>query len=241
MGTQDVLDAYGIPVIPDPADAAGRKRRSITDAALAEFLAEGYSAASMDAITQRSGVSKATIYKHFGSKERLFLAVVGGVLAQSYADAEPADAALADIGHEAGAGSDSGTGTGTGTGTGRLRVALVRFTTDWARVLLRPDIMALRRLVIGEIDRFPQLGQLWYRVTYDRCNRPLVDALAALHDRGVLDVPDPELAARQLLATTVGVPQLVHTFAPGTEPDEDELARVAGSGVDLFLAGYGRK
>ncbi|MFD0372602.1 hypothetical protein [Streptomyces sp. NPDC127114] len=41
-------------------------------------------------------------------------------------------------------------------------------------------------------------------------------------------------------STTVGVPQLVHTFAPGTEPDEDELARVAGSGLDLFLAGYAR-
>ncbi|MFF6774272.1 TetR/AcrR family transcriptional regulator [Streptomyces sp. NPDC012637] len=236
MGTQDVLDAYGIPVIPDPADAAARKRRSITDAALAEFLAEGYSAASMDAITQRSGVSKATIYKHFGSKERLFLAVVGNVLAQTYADAGPADSALADIGTAA----DTGPETGFDTVSARLRAALVRVTTDWARVLLRPDIMALRRLVIGEIDRFPQLGQLWYRVTYDRCNRPLVEALTMLHARGVLDVPDPELAVRQLVATTVGVPQLVHTFAPGTEPDEDELARVTGSGVDLFLAGYGR-
>lgn len=213
-----VLDAYGIPVLPDPASAAARKRRAIIDAALTEFLAEGYSAASMDAITQRSGVSKATIYKHFGSKERLFLAVIGGVLPRTYAGVEPAGAGLADAPD--------------------LRAALVRLTTDWARTLLRPDIMALRRLVIGEIDRFPQLGQLWYRVTYDMYNGPLIEAVTALHARGALHAPDPDLAVQQLVATTVGVPQLVHTFAPDTEVDEAELTRQITAGVDLFLAGY---
>ncbi|MFF9476418.1 TetR/AcrR family transcriptional regulator [Streptomyces roseolus] len=217
--TEDVLAAYGIPVIPDPADAASRKRRAILDAALAEFLAEGYAAASMDAITARSGVSKATIYKHFGSKERLFLAVVGGVLPKTYADLEPADSALA-------AAPD-------------LRAALVRLTTDWARILLRPDIMSLRRLVIGEIDRFPQLGRLWCRVSHDTNNGPLVEAVTELDARGVLDVPDPELAVRQLVAATVGVPRLVRTFSPEAEIDDAELERTIGSGVDLFLARYG--
>ncbi|MFE1380225.1 TetR/AcrR family transcriptional regulator [Streptomyces sp. NPDC058740] len=212
-----VLDEYGIPVIPDPASAAARKRRAMIDAALTEFLAEGYSAASMEAITQRSGVSKATIYKHFGSKERLFLAVVGGVLPQTYAGVEPAGP-LADAPD--------------------LRAALVRLTVDWARALLRPDIMALRRLVIGEIDRFPQLGQLWYRVTYDMYNGPLIEAVTALDARGTLDAPDPQLAVQQLVAATVGVPQLVHTFAPGTAVDEAELSRQIESGVDLFLARY---
>lgn len=215
---KDVLAAHGIPVLPDPASAAARKRRAMIDAALAEFLAEGYSAASMEAITQRSGVSKATVYKHFGSKERLFLAVVGGVLPQTYAGVEPAGANLADAPD--------------------LRAALVRLTCDWARALLRPDIMALRRLVIGEIDRFPQLGQLWYRVTYDMYNGPLIEAVTALDARGTLDAPDPELAVQQLVAATVGVPQLVHTFAPGTAVDDAELTRQITSGVDLFLARY---
>ncbi|MFF5975450.1 TetR/AcrR family transcriptional regulator [Streptomyces sp. NPDC012769] len=212
-------DEYGIPVIPEPVDAASRKRQAIIDAALTEFLAEGYSAASMDAITQRSGVSKATIYKHFGSKERLFLAVIGGVLPKTYADLEPSNSTLADAPD--------------------LRAALVRLTTDWARILLRPDIMSLRRLVIGEIDRFPQLGQLWYRVSYDMNNGPLVEAFTELHARGALHVPDPKLAVQQLVAATVGVPQLVRTFSPEAEIDEAELARMITSGVDLFLAGYG--
>ncbi|MFD4374041.1 TetR/AcrR family transcriptional regulator [Streptomyces sp. NPDC058486] len=216
--SNDVLDEYGIPVIPDPADAASRKRQAIIDAALTEFLAEGYSAASMDAITARSGVSKATIYKHFGSKERLFLAVIGGVLPKTYADLEPTNSTIA-------AAPD-------------LRSALVKLTTDWARILLRPDIMSLRRLVIGEIDRFPQLGQLWYRVSYDMNNGPLIEAFTELDARGDLDVPDPRLAVQQLVAATVGVPQLVRTFSPEAEIGEDELERVISSGVDLFLARY---
>ncbi|MGW4703970.1 TetR/AcrR family transcriptional regulator [Streptomyces sp. NPDC004285] len=216
----DAVDAYGIPIIPDPADAASRKRRAIIDAALAEFLAEGYSAASMDAITRGSGVSKATIYKHFGSKERLFLAVIGGVLPQTYADLEPANSTIADAPD--------------------LRAALVRLTTDWARILLRPDIMSLRRLVIGEIDRFPQLGQLWYRVSYDMNNGPLIEAFTELNARGTLDAPDPALAVQQLVAATVGVPQLVRTFSPDAQITDAELTRVISSGVDLFLARYAR-
>ncbi|MFD3996210.1 TetR/AcrR family transcriptional regulator [Streptomyces sp. NPDC058583] len=214
----DATDEYGIPIIPDPADAASRKRQAIIDAALAEFLAEGYSAASMDAITRGSGVSKATIYKHFGSKERLFLAVIGGVLPKTYADLEPSHSTLAEAPD--------------------LRAALVRLTTDWARILLRPDIMSLRRLVIGEIDRFPQLGQLWYRVSYDMNNGPLVEAFTELDARGTLDVPDPALAVQQLVSATVGVPQLVRTFSPDAEISDAELTRVIASGVDLFLARY---
>ncbi|MFE7190519.1 TetR/AcrR family transcriptional regulator [Kitasatospora sp. NPDC057541] len=216
---QDATDEYGIPIIPDPGDAATRKRQAIIDAALTEFLAEGYSAASMDTITGRSGVSKATIYKHFGSKERLFLAVVGGVLPKTYADLTPPARTLADAPD--------------------LRTALVRHATALARILLRPEVMLLRRLVIGEIDRFPQLGQLWYRVTYDMNNGPLVDLLTELTDSGALHVSDPKLAVQQLVASTVGIPQLVYTFSPATPVDEAELARVIGAGVDLFLARYG--
>ncbi|MCX5193497.1 TetR/AcrR family transcriptional regulator [Streptomyces sp. NBC_00249] len=217
----DALDEFGIPIIPEPTDAAQRRRQAIIDAALAEFLAEGYSAASMDAITTRSGVSKATIYKHFGNKERLFLAVVGGVLPRT-------QSALAS----------AGTTVTEAAGAPGLRDVLVGLITDWGRLLLSPDIMSLRRLVIGEIDRFPQLGQLWYSVTYDMNNRPLVEAFTVLHDRGVLDVPDPGLAVQQLIAATIGVPQLVRTFTPDCVVGEAELTRVVTSGVDLFLARY---
>ncbi|WP_344447406.1 TetR/AcrR family transcriptional regulator [Kitasatospora nipponensis] len=214
------IDEFGIPIIPNPVDVSQRKRQAIIDAAIVEFLREGYSAASMDAITSRSGVSKATIYKHFGNKERLFLAVIGGILPTTYADLEPWNSTIVEAVD--------------------LRSALITLTLDWTRILLRPDIMSLRRLVIGEIDRFPQLGQLWYRVSYDMNNGPLIEAFAELDRRGVLRVPDPALAVQQLVAATVGVPQLVRTFRPEAILEDAELTRMITSGVDLFLAGYTR-
>ncbi|MFG3049953.1 TetR/AcrR family transcriptional regulator [Kitasatospora sp. NPDC048239] len=218
VGAADATDEYGIPIIPDPTDAAQRKRQAIIDSALAEFLAEGYSAASMDAITSGSGVSKATIYKHFGSKERLFLAVIGGLLPRTYAGLESCTATLVQAPD--------------------LREALIDLTAAWARILLRPDIMSLRRLVIGETERFPQLGQLWYRVSYDMINGPLTEAFAELNGLGRLATPDPELAVQQLVAVTLGLPQLMSTFAPGTELAEARLTDLVTSGVDLLLARY---
>src|SRR5437764_7215203 len=89
------VDEYGIPIIADPVSASERKRHAIVDAACAEFLREGYSASSMDEIARRAGVSKPTIYSHFGNKERLFLAVIGGELTKVYAGVDPRGAKLA--------------------------------------------------------------------------------------------------------------------------------------------------
>lgn len=216
--TAKAIDESGIPIIASSSEAVRLKRRAIADAAAAEFLAEGYAAASMDAITSRSGVSKATVYKHFGTKERLFLAVIAGLLRETWAGLEPGGPALAEAAD--------------------LRAALIALTRDRAVFLLRPDVMRLRRLVIGETDRFPQLGRLWHRVAHDTYNAPLVEACTELAGRGRLDVQDPVLAVRQLVAVTAGVPQLEHTFAPGTGTDPTELDRVVASGVDLFLARY---
>ena len=49
---------------------------SILAAAKRAFLAAGFGAVSMDTIAREAGVSKATVYAHFGSKEELFGAVI---------------------------------------------------------------------------------------------------------------------------------------------------------------------
>ncbi|WP_279483798.1 helix-turn-helix domain containing protein [Aureimonas sp. SK2] len=60
----------------DPALRAERKKRQIMDGARRVFLDRGYSEASMDEVAASAGVSKGTVYKHFGGKEALFEAVV---------------------------------------------------------------------------------------------------------------------------------------------------------------------
>jgi AcrR family transcriptional regulator len=55
---------------------AAEKEQQILKGALPEFLENGYGGTSMDRIAQAAGVSKQTVYSHFGSKEDLFKALI---------------------------------------------------------------------------------------------------------------------------------------------------------------------
>ena len=59
-----------------------KKRAAILEGAIDVFIEMGYELASMDQIADTAGVSKRTVYNHFGSKEQLFQAVVGDFLSQ---------------------------------------------------------------------------------------------------------------------------------------------------------------
>jgi TetR/AcrR family transcriptional regulator of autoinduction and epiphytic fitness len=59
-----------------------KKRAAILDGAIDVFISMGYELASMDKIAETAGVSKRTVYNHFGSKENLFQAIVDDFLAQ---------------------------------------------------------------------------------------------------------------------------------------------------------------
>jgi AcrR family transcriptional regulator len=58
-----------------PRSALAHKK--VLTAAVALFAERGIDAASLDAIAEASGVSKATIYKHWPDKDRLVLEVMG--------------------------------------------------------------------------------------------------------------------------------------------------------------------
>lgn len=51
------------------------KHESVIDAAVELFLSGGFDQTSMDAVAARAGVSKSTVYAHFGDKMELFRAV----------------------------------------------------------------------------------------------------------------------------------------------------------------------
>ncbi|MEL6930182.1 MAG: TetR/AcrR family transcriptional regulator, partial [Cyanobacteria bacterium J06600_6] len=52
------------------------KTEAVLQGAMKEFLQNGYAGTSMDKVAKSAGVSKATVYSHFGDKENLFNAVM---------------------------------------------------------------------------------------------------------------------------------------------------------------------
>ena len=62
-----------------------RKKAAIIEAAIVEFLEQGFNGTSMDKISARANVSKRTVYNHFASKESLFTAITADVWCQALA------------------------------------------------------------------------------------------------------------------------------------------------------------
>src|SRR5688572_9996547 len=62
--------------------APAANRESIVAAAIDEFAARGFKGASMDAIAARTNTTRALITYYFGSKEKLYIAVLERVYAE---------------------------------------------------------------------------------------------------------------------------------------------------------------
>lgn len=59
---------------PRDEDALAKRSEAILDVAVQVFADRGFAAADVQEIADKAGVGKGTIYRHFESKERLFLA-----------------------------------------------------------------------------------------------------------------------------------------------------------------------
>ena len=57
---------------PGRSGLSDKKREAILKGAKAVFLKHGFGDANMDEVAAVAGVSKMTVYRHFGSKEDLF-------------------------------------------------------------------------------------------------------------------------------------------------------------------------
>jgi len=167
-------------------------------------------------------VSKQTIYKHFSSKEALFVEIVTSMtdLASDTVHTEqPEPAASNNV-------------------AGFLQMYAHRQLT----VVLTPRLMQLRRLVIGEVARFPELAQVLYERGPQRAIAALAQTFERLAGRGLLVMDDPMIAASHFNWLVMSEP-LNKAMLLGDEaiPKPAALRRYAAEGVRVFLAAYGKK
>ena len=82
-------------------DTEGTKRK-IKDAATAEFTRHGPAGTTIERIAKRAGVNKERVYNYFGSKDRLFSAVLRDELTKAAEAVPPAFDEGEDVGDYAG-------------------------------------------------------------------------------------------------------------------------------------------
>jgi TetR/AcrR family transcriptional repressor of mexJK operon len=207
--------------IPDGRSA--RKRRAIMAAATALFLRDGYRNTSMDQVAADAAVSKQTVYKHFADKEQLFREIVLGVTANSEAIITDLTSVLR--GSEIGSAAD-------------LRTVLTDLARRYIDGVLRPNVLSLRRLIIAEAERFPDLARTYFEQAPSRGIDVIADALRTYERRGLLDLGDAWLAAAQFAYLVLGIPQDRAQFCPQELPSPAERDRLAAEAVRVFLAAY---
>jgi TetR/AcrR family transcriptional regulator, mexJK operon transcriptional repressor len=192
------------------------KHDAIAAAALVLFARDGYERTSVDAIAAEAGVSKRTIYSHYGDKENLFLLV----LRETYDTMRErvrdiADRNLRDV-------ED-------------VRPALTACVREIVRTITRsPERATLSRLLISEAPHFPALLDLWH----NQGIVPLIaEPLAKLVAAGLLDTHDPTQAADHLYALTFG--QVNNKSMMGTtQLTDSEADRIITSGITVFMRAY---
>ncbi len=198
-----------------PAHEASPKRQAIVSAAAKLFMANGYGSVSMDAIARAAGVSKATLYAHFASKDALFATIIGGKCA---AIALEGDTFLTD-------GEDIG-------------VALNKIGRHLMHFLVAPETQAMLRVVISESGRFPEHGAAFLRAGPEKFLARLREWFAAQHEAGRLVVPDAQIAADQFSALMRPLMFLRAMVAVPPSPTEAEIATTVDAAVTTFLRAF---
>jgi AcrR family transcriptional regulator len=204
------------------ATRSARKRAAILDAATTLFLRNGYRGTSMDEIAALAAVSKQTVYKHFADKERLFTAIVTATVKEVSDPVHDEVRRLED--------------------TGDVDADLRGLARRLLERVMQPRILQLRRLVIGEAGRFPELGGVFYEQGPGRTIAALATLFERLAERGVLAVDEPQLAAAHFNWLVMSSPLNRAMFLGEDEPPaRAALERDADAGVRAFLAAYARR
>ncbi|MGE4220011.1 MAG: TetR/AcrR family transcriptional regulator [Alphaproteobacteria bacterium] len=194
---------------------SAEKAQAILAAATREFMRRGYERAGMDAIAEEAGVSKQTIYNHYGSKEALFEAIVSlrsGRLLSPLHDPELSRRTPAE--------------------------ALRSLGRQFLDVVLDPSSLALYRVLTAEAGRFPALGRATYQQGPERSVATLARYLTDEHARGRLHVPDPILSAEQFFGMLMGHMQLRALLGVESRPAAARRERFIGHAVASFLEAH---
>ncbi len=194
------------------------RRENILAVAAEAFALEGYGITSMSTIAARLGGSKATLYKYFTSKEELFQAVMQRKCEAVIGPLEE----LAD--------------------TSRDPAALLHaFGKIFLSRLCQPDALVIHRTVHGEGQRFPEVARTFFAYGPEAAYSVLTPALARFHAEGLIDCPEPRLAAEQFLAMVRGDLHMRVSSGLIAPPSEAEIERQVSHAVGIFVRGIARR
>ena len=161
---------------------AQQTRERLRAAAHRLFLQQGYQATSIDAILAEAGISsKETFYRHYASKEALFVDVLSHLTMEQPGFSEKLSALPAP--HDLAA----------------LQEALTQLSREILSMMCQPGYLPLIRMIISETPRFPQLGTLFFSTVTQRGLAIITALLQAAREQQIIADIDFDAVTRMLL------------------------------------------
>lgn len=190
------------------------KRLAILSGATRMFLAHGYRNVSMEKIAQAAPVSKATLYKHFDSKNDLLGAVISD-LCESLLQ----------------------TMTQITTESNDVENDLTKIATSAVDLIFAEDALAIYRLVVAESPDFPELGQLFYQSGPQATLTQMEGYFRRLNAVGRFNITDPVFAADAFFSMLKGDLHLRCLLTKTLRPSADEKHRQVSRVVAFYMQG----
>jgi TetR/AcrR family transcriptional repressor of mexJK operon len=206
-----------------PTAAPGRpkdlgKGSALLEAARQLFTSQGFDASSMDQIAAAAGVSKLTVYSHFGDKETLFAAVV-----KSYCEQQLPDA-LFDAQPEV-----------------PLRERLLQVARAFFSMVSAPEALAGHRILCSPRIAESPLPRMFWEAGPMRVQASFGELLRRRVAAGELEIDDIPRAAGQFFTLLKGEPHARMVFGCCDGMARREAERHLESAVDLFLRAHARR
>lgn len=200
----------------EPADAHDHdKRRQIIGGAREVFRAKGYEGAAMDAIAKAAGVSKGTLYVYFANKDELFETLI-----------TEERRALADALERLKPQGET------------FRENLRQFAIDFCGLLTAEGHMSAIRMVIGAVEKFPQVGAMFFSYGAEHGVTRLSEVFGRAVEQKLIKPCDPTKAAQHFIALCTSEAIKKALFGVRVQLSSDEAEAVIDSGLDVFWTYY---
>lgn len=202
-----------------PKGASDESVRRILDAAAASFLKCGYAATSIDGVTADAGVSKTTFYGRFENKSALFAEVARRWIGHAADDSTFEDDSKSAV----------------------LRDRLSAIALSMLKKALKPEVIALDRIISTETKIFPELARIHQSLGMVHGVKAIESCLAAGVDSGELDIDDIEFATDFFLNAAIRGPLRKAVLAADSAGLSHKHRRDLDRTIDLFLDGAHRR
>ena len=189
------------------------KRQQILMAAMELFTRNGFEGTSVDDIAAAAGVSKQTVYSHFGSKENLFGLAISTKCKQSGISPDDFD----------------------------LEVPPERMLQEIAQrfmqLITSPEATRVHAVCTGSAETHPELGRIYFEQGPLQAVEAVARYLAAQDSAGTMSVENPQHAAWQFLCMLKAEDQMRTQFNIG-RMKEASLQAYADDCVAMFMRAY---